>query len=317
MDIIPFSYTDKIRKGLTAIDIRHLQYFIEVARLHSFTKAAESLFITQPTISKTIRNIEDELGVTLFDRSGKRIELTDAGRIIHEQAQPIVKSFQSLSSELGDLKNLKKGHIRLGLPPMVGSSFFPEVIGQFHTQYPQVTMQIFEDGAKKVEVDVESGLLDIGVAVLPTDDELFHSFSFVREKLMLLVHPSHRLAGREAVPLAELSEENFVFFREDFALHDRIITECVKVGFQPHIVYESSQWDLISGMVAANLGIALLPETICREIDRERIRILPLIEPSIPWQLGMIWRKDRYLSYAAREWLSFTQGILKENGTVE
>ncbi len=234
-------------------------------------------------------------------------------RIIYEQAQPIVKSFQSLSSELGDLKNLKKGHIRLGLPPMVGSSFFPEVIGQFHQKYPQVTMQIFEDGAKKVEVDVESGLLDIGVVVLPTDDALFHSFSFVRENLMLLVHPSHRLADRECARLIDLAEENFVLFREDFALHDRIITECVKVGFQPHIVYESSQWDLISGMVAANLGIALLPETICREINRERIRILPLVEPVIPWQLGMIWRKDRYLSYAAREWIAFTQGILMED----
>ncbi|OZB93454.1 LysR family transcriptional regulator [Paenibacillus sp. XY044] len=295
------------------MDIRQLQYFMEVARLQSFTKAAESLYITQPSISKTIRNIEEELGVTLFDRSGKRVVLTDAGRIIYEQAQPIVKSFQSLSSELGDLKNLKKGHIRLGLPPMVGSSFFPEVIGQFHQRYPQVTMQIFEDGAKKVEVDVESGLLDIGVVVLPTDDSLFHSFSFVRENLMLLVHPSHRLAHRECAGLADLAEENFVLFREDFALHDRIITECVKVGFQPHIVYESSQWDLISGMVAANLGIALLPETICREINRERIRIMPLVEPVIPWQLGMIWRRDRYLSYAAREWIAFTQGILMED----
>ncbi|GIO68630.1 LysR family transcriptional regulator [Paenibacillus sp. JTLBN-2024] len=295
------------------MDIRQLQYFMEVARLQSFTKAAETLYITQPTISKTIRNIEEELGVTLFDRSGKKVVLTDAGRIIYEQAQPIVKSFQSLSSELGDLKNLKKGHIRLGLPPMVGSSFFPEVIGQFHQKYPQVTMQIFEDGAKKVEVDVESGLLDIGVVVLPTDDALFHSFSFVRENLMLLVHPSHRLADRECARLIDLAEENFVLFREDFALHDRIITECVKVGFQPHIVYESSQWDLISGMVAANLGIALLPETICREINRERIRIMPLVEPVIPWQLGMIWRKDRYLSYAAREWIAFTQGILMED----
>ncbi|MEK4360504.1 LysR family transcriptional regulator [Paenibacillus sp. FSL M7-1455] len=295
------------------MDIRQLQYFMEVARLQSFTKAAETLYITQPTISKTIRNIEEELGVTLFDRSGKKVVLTDAGRIIYEQAQPIVKSFQSLSSELGDLKNLKKGHIRLGLPPMVGSSFFPEVIGQFHQKYPQVTMQIFEDGAKKVEVDVESGLLDIGVVVLPTDDALFHSFSFVRENLMLLMHPSHRLADRECARLIDLAEENFVLFREDFALHDRIITECVKVGFQPHIVYESSQWDLISGMVAANLGIALLPETICREINRERIRIMPLVEPVIPWQLGMIWRKDRYLSYAAREWIAFTQGILMED----
>ncbi|GAB6991209.1 cidABC operon transcriptional activator CidR [Paenibacillus pini] len=292
------------------MDIRHLQYFMEVARLQSFTKAAESLYITQPTISKTIKNIEEELGVILFDRSNKKIVLTDAGQIIFEQAQPIVKSFQNLSAELGDLKNLHKGHIRLGLPPMVGSSFFPEVIGQFREKYPQVTMQIFEDGAKKVEMDVGNGLLDIGVVVLPTDDQIFHSFSFVRENLMLIVHHSHRLANRENVPLRELAEEKFVLFREDFTLHGRIISECAKEGFHPHVIYESSQWDMISGMVAANLGIALLPETICREVNKSRIRILPLDDPAIPWQLGVIWHKERYLSFAAREWIAFTQGVL-------
>ncbi|GAE06688.1 LysR family regulatory protein CidR [Paenibacillus sp. JCM 10914] len=257
------------------MDIRHLQYFLEVARNESFTKAAEKLYITQPTISKTIRNMEDEWGVTLFHRQGKRIELTDAGLIMFQQAQRIVESFQQVSAELGDLMNLKQGHLRIGLPPMVGSSFFPKVIGQFHRKYPHITIQLVEDGAKKLEADVESGQTDIGVAVLPVDEEVFHYYSFVKEKLNLLVHPSHRLASRAHVNLSELADESFVLFREDFTLHDRIIRECVNAGFEPNIVYESSQWDLISGMVAANLGIALLPETICKEIDSARVSILP------------------------------------------
>ncbi|CAM2920957.1 LysR family transcriptional regulator [Paenibacillus sediminis] len=289
------------------MDIRHLQYFLEVARFKSFTKAAESLFITQPTISKTIKNLEEELGVVLLDRVGKKMELTDAGHIIANQAQNIVKSFQTLTSELDDLMNVRKGKIRFGLPPMVGSSFFPKVIGKFHEQYPEVTIQIFEDGAKKVETDVRNGTLDIGVVVLPVEDDVFDCFSFVDEKLKLLLPPAHRLTDREVVKLAELADESFVLFREDFTLHDRIITECVRTGFQPHVIYESAQWDLISEMVAAGLGIALLPETICREVDESRVHILPLIEPSIPWQLGMIWRKDRYLSYAARKWIELAQ----------
>ncbi|MDO7906392.1 LysR family transcriptional regulator [Paenibacillus sp. JX-17] len=295
------------------MDIRHLQYFLEVARSRSFTKAAQQLFITQPTISKTIKSLEEELGVTLFARVGKRVELTDAGIVIEEQAQQIVKSFQNLSSELGDLMNIKKGHIRIGLPPMVGSSFFPMVIGEFHKAYPEVTIQLFEDGAKKVEVDVASGALDIGVVVLPTDEGIFGCYSFVDEILKLIVHPTHPLAGREEVALHELAQDSFVLFREDFTLHDRIIAECVSAGFQPHVVYESSQWDLISEMVAAKLGVALLPETICREMDPDRVRVIRLMEPSIPWQLGMIWRKDRYLSFAAREWIAFTQRLLRQN----
>lgn len=294
------------------MDIRQLQYFVQVARLNSFSNAAKSLYISQPTISKMIRNLEVELGADLFYREGKSIRLTDAGQILLTKAQNIVESFGSLSSELDSLRKLKQGHIRIGLPPMVGASFFPAVIGQFHKRYPEVTIRLHEDGAKKVENDVETGLIDIGVVVLPVNMGKFHCFTFIEEKLELLVPAGHRLAGANNVRLGELADEEFVLFREDFALHDRIITACVKAGFQPNVVYESSQWDLISRMVAAGLGIALLPETICRDMDRSRIEIIPLTEPAIPWQLGMIWRRDRYLSFAAREWISFAKGLLGE-----
>lgn len=292
------------------MDIRQMQYLIEVARLGSFTKAAQALFITQPTISKTVKAMEEELGVVLFDRVGKKIELTDAGQIIVSQAQQIVTSFQNLMAELDDLRNLKKGHIRIGLPPMVGSSFFPKVIGEFHQRYPEITIQLFEDGAKKVEQGVASGALDVGVAVLPTVEEELSCFPFVEEKLNLVVHPTHPLAERASADLAELSQDGFVLFREDFTLHDRIISECARAGFQPHVIYESSQWDLISEMVAVGLGITLLPETICREIDDERVRIIPLVKPVIPWKLGIVWRDDRYLSFASREWIRFAREVL-------
>ncbi|NUU60161.1 cidABC operon transcriptional activator CidR [Paenibacillus agri] len=291
------------------MDIRQLQYFVQIARLNSFSQAAKSLYISQPTISKMIRNLEIELGADLFYREGKSIRLTDAGEILLTKAQNIVDSFTSLSSELDSLRELKQGHIQMGLPPMVGASFFPAVIGEFHHRYPGVTIRLHEDGAKKVENDVETGLLDIGVIVLPVDQGKFEFFSILEEKLELLVPAGHRLAGQECAKLVELAEEEFILFREDFMLHDRIITECVKVGFQPKVVYESSQWDLISGMVGAGLGIALLPETICRDIDRSRIAVIPLTAPVIPWQLGIIWRRDRYLSFAAREWISFAKGI--------
>ncbi|AIQ14909.1 cidABC operon transcriptional activator CidR [Paenibacillus durus] len=294
------------------MDIRQLQYFVEAARLNSFSKAAKSLYITQPTVSKMIRQIEEELGADLFYREGKSIKLTDAGEILLAKAQNIVESFHSLSSELDSLRSLKQGHIRIGLPPMVGANFFPAVIGRFHHKYPDVTIRLYEDGAKKVENDVETGVLDIGVVVLPVSEDKFHIFSFAEERLELLVPFGHRLAGRSSVPLVELKDEEFVLFREDFALHDRVIAECVKSGFQPTVVYESAQWDLIAQMVAAGLGIALLPQTICRDMDRSRISIITMTEPAIPWQLGMIWRRDRYLSFAAREWIAFAQGLLKE-----
>lgn len=294
------------------MDIRQLQYLVEVARLKSFTKAAEALFITQPTISKTVRLMEEELGVVLFNRQGKQIELTDAGRIIVDRATDILISFQNLSSELDDLRNLKRGYIRIGLPPMVGSSFFPKLMGLFHQRYPEITIRLFEDGAKKVEIDVAEGALDLGVVVLPTMDEGLGCFPFVEEKLNLIVPPGHPFAGQKEARLGELADEYFIMFREDFALHDRIIRECENAGFHPKLIYESSQWDLISQMVAAGLGIALLPEAVCREMAPDRVSIIPLVDPVIPWKLGIIWREDRYQSFAAREWLRVAREVLQQ-----
>lgn len=133
------------------MDIRHLTYFLEVARLKSFTKASQSLYVSQPTISKMIKNLETELGIKLFYRNGRQVELTDAGQSMYVQAQEITKSFQNLTSELNDIMEVKKGHVRIGLPPMIGSGFFPRVLGDFRVTYPDVTFQLVEDGSIKVQ----------------------------------------------------------------------------------------------------------------------------------------------------------------------
>jgi len=288
------------------MDVRHLTYFIEVARHRSFTKAAQALHITQPSISKMVKILEEELGVTLFYRSAKQAELTDAGKAVLRQAQQIVNSFHNLTSELSDVINLKKGNIIIGLPPMVGVSFFPSVIGEFNHLYPQITLKLIEVGSKQVEHGVEDGSLDIGVVALPVKEELFNMFEFVKEPLRLILYPDHPLANKDVVHFSELKNEHFVLFREDFTIRDRILERCSQNGFYPKIVCESSQWDFLAEMVAAKLGIALLPETICKELAPNRLRIVTLAEPVIPWHLAIIWRKDKYLSFAAREWLKFT-----------
>ncbi|MFH5187067.1 cidABC operon transcriptional activator CidR [Paenibacillus sp. TAB 01] len=294
------------------MDIRHLQYVLELARTGNFTKAAEILHITQPTLSKMIKNLEEELGVELFSRIGKRVELTEEGKVIWGKAQDIVQSFNDLQREINDLTHLHKGNIRIGLPPMAGASFFPMVIRRFRDCYPGVTIQMVEDGSIKIESEVAGGNLDMGVVLLPTNEELFETYTIIQENLRLLVHPAHRLADREEVSLAELAEETFILFREDFALHDTIISECVRAGFQPQVLYKSSQWDFIGEMVAANLGIALLPEPICQVLNPSRIRTLRVVNPTIPWHLAMIWRKNMYLSFAAKEWIRFTQERFEE-----
>jgi DNA-binding transcriptional LysR family regulator len=288
------------------LDIKHLQYFIEVSNFNSFSRAADHLFITQPTISKMIKNLESELGVALFDRSRKQFNLTDAGRIILEQAKLIDKAFKNLEIELDNLTGLKKGHIRIGLPPIFDAHYFIKIVGSFHEKYPGITFQLVEDGSKKIEEDVGNNLLDVGVIVLPTKNEIFDHFSFMEEDLKLILHPSHPLSEREEVNLAELADESFILFNKDFALNDRIIYSCNSVGFIPHITSESSQRSFIEEMVASKLGVSLLPESICNNLN-ENVKSVKVVNPSISWNLAIIWGKNQYFSLAAKEWLQFTK----------
>jgi DNA-binding transcriptional LysR family regulator len=288
------------------VDIKHLQYFIEVTNFNSFSRAADHLFITQPTISKMIKNLEEELGVALFDRSRKQVTLTDAGQVILEQAKLINRAFHNLEMELDNLLGLKKGHIRIGLPPIFDAHLFLKIMGIFHEKYPGITFQIVEDGSKKIEEDVSKNLLDVGVIVLPTKDDIFENFSFLEEDLNLILHASHPLASRKEVNLAELDKETFILLNKDFVLTDLIISACNSVGFLPRTISECSQRSFIEEMVASKLGISLLPESICQQLP-SNVKSIKVVNPSISWRLAIIWGKNQYHSFAAKEWLQFTK----------
>ncbi|MFC7064152.1 LysR family transcriptional regulator [Halobacillus seohaensis] len=285
------------------MDIRQLSYFLEVAKYKSFTKASNELHISQPTLSKKVKSLEDELNIALIDRSARQITLTEAGEVAYEQAQIIVESLESFSTHLHDLMNVKKGKIKMGIPPLIGFLFFPKIIKEFNSIYPDVEIKLMEHGANKVKKEVNDGLLDLGVVVLPADKKVFDIVPFIYEELMLFTHSSHPFAHRETVEVKDLEDESFILFSEDFALHDRIIQECRRAGFRPNVAYESSQWDFISGMIGENLGISIFPQSIAAKLDSELVRAVPIVNPVIPWKLGLVLKKGRYVSHATREFI--------------
>jgi DNA-binding transcriptional LysR family regulator len=295
------------------MDIRELSYFLEVAQEASFSKASVKLHLSQPTLSKVVKSLEDEIGMALFDRSTRRIQLTEAGEIVQAQAQMILHAMENLHSAVADLSEMKTGKFKLGLPPVIGSSFFPEIIAQFHALHPQIKIELVEEGGKLIERSLLEGSLDLGIVVLPVDEQLFEIVPIIQRELKLVVNTKHPLAGSNTVSLQELHNEAFILFRQGFALHDRVREACIRNGFEPIISYESTQWDLISEMVIANLGISLLPETICAKLDPARICIIQEIEPAVHWNLAVIWAKNKYLSHAARGWIEFVRDRFQAN----
>lgn len=296
------------------MDLKHLNYFVAVAEAGSFTQAARKLHVTQPSLSKMVRLLEEDLGVQLIDRSSKQIELTDAGMTILRSAKHIIQSFERMSSDLEEVVKLKKGTLRLGIPPMVGGYFLPSIIEKFLTHYPEIRLHVIEQGGKSLEHDIIQGELDFGMVILPVKDiERYHILPCINEDLRLVVHSEHRLASQHTIRMSELEQEPFIMFRKDFTIHHLIREQCEAAGFELRIVFESSQWDFMTEMVAAKYGITLLPERICQQLDPKRFASISIVQPSIPWQLSMIWRKDKYLSFASREWIRFMESELEQN----
>src|SRR5699024_3093953 len=135
------------------------------------------------------------------------------------------------------------------------------------------------------------------------DETVFHTFSFITDEFVLYVHRDHAFAKRHTIALSELQDENFILFSEDFSLHTYIIDACREAGFNPAVSYESSQWDLIIELVAAKLGITLLPKAIFKKQSNLQIKMIPLETPSLLWNLGVITKKDAYHSFALKKFL--------------
>ncbi|HEY0210169.1 LysR family transcriptional regulator [Acerihabitans sp.] len=285
------------------MDIRALRYFVEVVRQQSFTRAAQTLFVTQPTISKMLKHLEEELDCTLLIREGRRLRLTDSGQAVYHRGLGIIDQFHQLETELEDIGSLKKGRLRLGIPPMVGTQM-ADLIRDFRRQYPGMELQIAEFGGLTVQQAVLSGELDVALTALTADTEAdLTVLPLFGHPLCAVVPRAAPWLGRGTVPFAELGGWPILIYNEDFALYRQLITAFQAEGINPQIAVRSGQWDFLAAMVEAGIGIAILPEPICRRLDQSRLLALP-VAPLMMWQLGLIWRQGSYLSHGAQAWIA-------------
>ncbi|AXI38316.1 LysR family transcriptional regulator [Bacillaceae bacterium ZC4] len=284
------------------MELRDIQSFIEVANHQSFTKAAEHSYLSQPSLSKAVKKLEEEFHMELLERSTRHIQLTDAGKVVYEQGKKLMSILEETKMLLDELANVAIGEIKIGIPPLIGTGFFPSIAGNFHQQYPNVKLELVEVGARVVEQLVEEGEIDVGIVVLPVDESIFHISSFFTDEFVLFIHKDHSLACKQRVSVKELEKESFILFAKNFTLHEFIINTCKNSGFTPNIAYESSQWDLILELVSSKMGITLLPKVIGGKQNNPDIVIIPLKE-KVLWHLGIITKKGRYRSFALKKLL--------------
>lgn len=294
-----------------AMDIRALRYFVETVRCASFTQAAKNLFVTQSTVSKMIRQLEQEVGTPLLIRDGHTARPTDTGRIVHERGLQILGAMRQLNAEVREAAALNKGELEVGIPPMINVLFIP-VVQQFRERYPQIHLSLREGTGQEVERLVTAGDLEVGATILPVAAPgPLQAHRFGSHPLWVVGPADAPWAGKKTLPLSALREVPLLIPTDDFALTRRLRQACETAGFEPRIAAQSAHWDFLAAMAAAGLGTAILPEPLVQRIKTRGLALARLARSGVQWEPGHIWVRERYLSHAARAWLAICADVLE------
>lgn len=288
------------------MEFRHLRYFVYLVDSGSYVAASEKLHISQPALSKIIKELEIHLGGELIDRTSTHRELTDLGRFIYQHAKQLVIMYEDFIEEFNRYSNITMGTIRVGIPPVLGTCVLSTLIQDFCSQFPRVQIIKVEEGAKIVQQKVLADRLFLGFSPLPLDDSLFEYHTIFEDVMDIIVHKNHRLADQSSLPLCELKDENFVVLDENFVVHDNIVDACKKAGFVPRIISESSNWDYLLELVSTNNCITILPKPITDRYSMPNLVKISEANNLLHWDVAIFHRKGRALDYISRKFTEFT-----------
>ncbi len=288
------------------MEIQQLKYFVEIVHNKSFTRAASQLFVTQPMLTRSIKQLEEELNIKLIERTSKCFRVTDAGNILYEQAQKFLVHYEDLFQTMEDVRSVKLGEVRLSIPGVLLDVYFPPLLTKFNRKFPGVSISVVEEGSKPTANSVASGRADLGLVMLPMEDPArFESRILVSDVCQVVVSRSHPFAQMPKVHFKDLKEEAILTFGETTTLHDTFIRMCGEHGFVPHIAYKSLMTQFSLKMVGMRQCVAILPLPIAKPALCDEVVTVPL-EPVIPWDIAVIQRREGYRSFAATQFFNHT-----------
>ncbi|MED1578983.1 MULTISPECIES: LysR family transcriptional regulator [Bacillus] len=290
------------------MNIRDFEIFKAIADCGSFSRASEKLFIAQPSLSKTIQKLEKKLGVILFDRSNRIFKLTDEGELVYEKAIAVLQQMNELQMELGDTDTHIRGHLKIGLPQIIGTFFFSKVAKAFTQKHPDVTLEMIEEGGLHVEKLVEKGEVDAAFIVIPAQSHELEEQLIFEAPFVACLPKNHALKDEQQLSLEQLKEDKWILFDSSFALSQVILESCRKEHFVPDVAYSTTQWDLLLTLVRDELGVAIIPSPLT-DMYKEDICVKPISSQYIPWKIGIVVKKGRYKTRALKAFLKIVTDI--------
>ncbi len=278
------------------------EWYVTLAELEHVTAAADQLHIAQPTLTRMLSRLEQRLGVALFDRRGKRLSLNAYGRIFYEHARRAQLELDSARRAIEDLTNPAVSEIRLGFLSSFGSRVVPRLIAAYTASSPRVTFTLQEGAAESIGDLVQSDSVDIGVVSPRPKEPTLAWRSMFRQRLGVAVPRDHRLASVVAVSMTDLTRERVVAMPAGFGMRRLLDELCAAAQFQPRIVLESTSLNTAVGLVAAGLGVSLVP--IDGSEEAPGVSVLRLADADAYRDVGMIWNSARPLSRPARDFIA-------------
>jgi LysR family transcriptional regulator, cyn operon transcriptional activator len=280
------------------MDIRQLRYFLELAQTEHLTQAAQHLFVTQSTLSHGLRQLEQSLGVELFDRVGRGLRLSQAGAAFRAHALRALRELETGKMALADLDELRAGRLTIGVFPTFLHTVVPATVAAFHDRYPGVSVEARALRAGSIEEQLLRGDLDLGIAFHPTLHEDIETEALFEERLQGVVHRQHRLAGHRVLPLAEFARSPLALLPRSYATRRRIDEQFRAAGIRLDVRVEIESVEALLGLCAASRQLAsIVPERAASQTP-ELIPI-ELDSPGMVRQAGLLWPRSGSRSPAA------------------
>lgn len=292
------------------MELRQLRYFLAVAECQSFTRGAEKVAISQPSLSVQIAALEEELGAPLFDRLGRQIALTQAGRLFQDHAQRVLHETELAAQSVRDLTGAEQGHLVVGALSTVNSYLIPPLVCRFKQRFPQVHLHVHAQPSSVVEEAVLANRLDLGLCLLPVTNERLVTSRLFTETLVLIAPADIGLAAKR-IRMRDLANLPLVLLPSDYCLRKMIEAQCIEVGIRPQVSVEMTSPEGILEAVKQGAGMTILPELSVRHRTiGTGLRIIELYNPVPRHDVGVVSLAHRHLGKAAQEFVRLCRATL-------
>jgi DNA-binding transcriptional LysR family regulator len=281
------------------MDFDQLETFLEVARLSSFSRAAEKRFRTQPAISSQIRLLEEEVGAKLLDRSGGKVSITASGKLFQKYAEETLEARRAVLLAIAETERVPRGEIIVGANEGTCLHILPEVFAEFKKQYPDVSVNISRCDYAKILESVIDNSVDFGVISLPVNDTRLTVVLIHRDELVIIAPPQHALAKMKSATVAEVAKFPLVMPK---AGHTRDALEDLfhERKLKPRITMELDSSELLKRFIAADAGVGFIARSnVAEDVRANALIAIPLSDAQIRRDLALVFRKDKALSRAA------------------